>query len=75
MDEGVDEGELLEADTRVFAGRLTHWRDRRAKLLTDSGLTVLLVTNGVPPIAEGSRVTVVTRKYLPLYQAVRIVPA
>lgn len=71
----MQESELLEADTRVFAGRLTHWEDQRAKLLTDSGLTVVLATTGVPPMPEGSRVTVVTRRYLPLYQVVRIASA
>lgn len=71
----MDESEHLEADPRVFAGMLTHCQDRRARLLTDSGLTVVLETNGLPPIPVGSRVTVVTRKYLPLYQVVRIVRA
>ncbi len=70
----MDASELLETDTRVFTGKLTDWRQQRAKLVTDSGLTILLATNGLQPVAEGVRVTVVTRKYLPIYHVVRIVP-
>lgn len=70
----MDESELLEPDTRVFFGRLTRWKDRQAHLVTDSGLTVVLETNGVKPLPEGARVTVVARKYLPVYQVVRMTP-
>lgn len=70
----MDESELLEADTRVFSGRLTQWKDRQARLVTDSGLTVMLETTGFKPLPDGARVTVVTRKYLPIYQVVRMTP-
>jgi len=70
----MDESELLEADTRVFSGRLTQWEDRHARLVTDSGLTVVLETMGFKPLPDGARVTVVTRKYLPIYKVVRMTP-
>lgn len=68
----MDDSELLEFDTRVFSGRLTQWKERQARLITDSGLTVLLDTAGFKPLPEGSRVTVVARKFLPVYQVVRM---
>jgi hypothetical protein len=70
----MDEGEFLEADTRMFSGRLAQWEDRHARFITDSGLTVVLETMGFKPLPDGARVTVVTRKYLPICQVVRMAP-
>ncbi|MFT3729814.1 MAG: hypothetical protein QM780_18645 [Hyphomicrobium sp.] len=60
--------DLLEPGTHVFSGTLRVWGSNYAELLTDSGVTIQLVTQGSPSLRDGARVTVVTRRYRPLYQ-------
>jgi hypothetical protein len=59
---------LLEPGTHVFSGTVKVWRSDYGELLTDSGVTVQLVTQGQPMMHVGERVTVVTRRFRPLYQ-------
>lgn len=59
---------LLEPGTHVFSGTVKVWRSDYGELLTDSGVTVQLVTQGQPMMREGERVTVVTRRFRPLFQ-------
>ncbi len=60
--------DLLETGTQVFSGTVRVWGNDYAELVTDSGVTVQLVTRGHSHLRDGSRVTVVARKYRPLYQ-------
>lgn len=69
----MEDGEFLEEETRVFAGKVVDWRSDRAKLVTDSGITVVLATKGLQAVPAGTHVTVVTRKFLPVYRAIRVV--
>ncbi len=60
--------DLLEQGTHVFTGTIRVWGSDYAELLTDSGVTIQLVTRGLRPLRDGERLTVVTRRYRPLYQ-------
>jgi hypothetical protein len=44
-------------------------------LVTDSGVTVPLLTQGHAPVREGARVTLITRKLRPRFQIERVVRA
>jgi len=63
----------LEDEAQVFSGIVKVWRSDYGELLTDSGVTVPLVTSGYRPLPVGARVTLVARKYKPLFQIDRIV--
>ena len=63
----MDDLEPLEPGTHVFTGTVKGWDARYGELLTDSGFTVCLVTQGHPAVPEGTHVTVVTKKYRPCY--------
>lgn len=65
----------LEDEAQVFSGVIKVWRGDYGELLTDSGVTVPLVTSGYGSIPVGARVTLVARKYKPLFQIERIVDA
>ncbi len=62
----------LEPGTHVFTGTIKAWRGDYGELLTDSGVTVPLVTQGLPPLPEGTRVTLVARKFRPLFQIEKV---
>jgi hypothetical protein len=59
--------DLLEPGTHVFSGTIRVWGSDYAELFTDSGVTIQLVTRGHIRLRDGARVTVVTRRYRPLY--------
>ena len=65
--------ETVESDTHVFTGIVRAWRSDYGELITDSGVTVPLVTRGLPPLPEGARVTLVARKLRPLFQIEKVV--
>jgi len=65
--------ETVEPDTHVFTGIVRAWRTDYGELLTDSGVTVPLLTRGLPPLSEGTRVTLVARKLRPLFQIEKVV--
>jgi hypothetical protein len=65
--------DLLEPGTHVFTGTVKVWRGDYGELLTDSGVTVPLTTQGHPPMREGARVTLVTRKFRPLFQVEKVI--
>ena len=66
--------DLFEPGTQVFTGTVRAWGGPFAELVTDSGLTVTFTTEGTPAVPEGARVTIVARKYLPLFHVVRVRP-
>lgn len=63
----------LEDEAQVFSGVIKVWRTDYGELLTDSGVTVPLITRGYPAVPIGARVTLVARKYKPLFQIEKIV--
>lgn len=63
----------LEEEAQIFSGVITVWRADYGELLTDSGVTVPLVTSGYPTIPVGRHVTLVARKYKPLFQIEKLV--
>ncbi|HML30905.1 MAG TPA: hypothetical protein PKE16_19095 [Hyphomicrobium sp.] len=60
--------DLLEPGTHVFSGTVRVWGNDYAELHTDSGVTIQLVTQGHQRLRDGARITVVARRYRPLYQ-------
>jgi hypothetical protein len=69
----MDEVDAFEPGTHVFTGTVKVWRSGYGELLTDSGVTVPLFTQGHPSLREGTRVTLVTRKLRPLFQIEKII--
>lgn len=68
----MNDPDPFEPDTHVFTGIVKTWRSSYGELITDSGVTVPLITQGHPPILEGSRVTLVTRKLRPRFQIEKV---
>ena len=71
----MDELDPLEQGTHTFSGIVRVWGSSSGELVTDSGLVIFLDTRGQPPIAQGARVTVVTRRYRPCHLVTRVSPA
>ena len=69
----MDEIDAFEPGKHVFTGTVKVWRSGYGELLTDSGVTVPLVTQGHPPLREGTRVTLITRKLRPLFQIEKVI--
>lgn len=65
----------VEPDTHVFTGTVRAWDQDFGELITDSGVTVPLVTRGLPAVAVGTRLTLVARKLKPLFQIEKMVKA
>jgi len=63
----MDDPDLFEPGTHIFTGTVKRWDVHYAELLTDSGFAVNFVTQGHPPVPEGTHVTVVAKKYRPRY--------
>jgi hypothetical protein len=68
----MDELDPFEPGTHNFTGIVKAWTQNSAELVTDSGLTVFLSTQGQPPVPAGTRITVTTRKYRPCYLVTRV---
>jgi hypothetical protein len=64
----MDETDLFEPGTQVFTGTIKVWRSNYAELVTDSGVTIPLLTQGHAPMQVGARVTLEARKLRPLFQ-------
>jgi hypothetical protein len=73
MEAEMDEPDPFEPGTHVFTGTVKIWRSGYGELVTDSGVTVPLLTQGHAPVREGARVTLVTRKLRPRFQIERVV--
>lgn len=71
----MDEPDPFEPGDHVFTGTVKTWRGTYGELLTDSGVTVPLLTQGQPQVPEGARVTLVTRKLRPRFQVDKIYKA
>ncbi|MCC7251822.1 hypothetical protein [Hyphomicrobium sp.] len=69
----MDDSHPVEPDTHVFTGTITAWRSDYGELFTDSGVTVPLLTRGLPAVPVGTRLTLVARKFKPLFQIERVV--
>jgi len=65
----------FEPGTHTYTGIVKAWTANSAELVTDSGLTLFLSTQGQPAVAPGTRITVVTRKYRPCHLVMRVTPA
>lgn len=63
----------VEPNTHVFTGTVTSWRSDFGELVTDSGVTVQLVTQGLPALPVGTHLTLVARKFKPLFLVERVV--
>ncbi len=68
----MDELDPFEPGTHTFSGIVKAWTPNSAELVTDSGLTVFLSTQGQPPVPVGARISIVTRKYRPCYLVVKV---
>ncbi len=64
--------DLLEPGTHVFSGTVRVWGSDYAELVMDSGVMIQLITQGHPMRRAGERITIVARKYRPLYQLEKI---
>ncbi len=64
--------DLLEPGTHVFSGTVRVWGSEYAELTMDSGVTIQLITQGHPVRRVGERVTIVARRYRPLYQVEKV---
>lgn len=71
----MDDNETFEPGTHVFTGVVKSWGPAMGELVTDSGLSIFLATEGQPQVPAGSRVTVTSRKYRPRYQVAKVTPA
>jgi hypothetical protein len=67
--------DLLEPGTHVFSGTVRVWGSDYAELLMDSGVTIHLIPQGHPTRRVGERVTIVARRYRPLYQVEKVTEA
>jgi hypothetical protein len=67
----MDDPDPFELGTYEFTGVVKIWRDSYGELTTNSGVTVLFVTQGFQPVPEGTRITIVTRKFRQRYQIER----
>ena len=68
--EGIDP---FESGAHVFTGIVKTWQRDYGELLTDSGVTVTLLTYGHPPMSEGTRITISARRLRPLFQIEKLV--
>lgn len=69
----MDNSAPVEPDAHVFTGTVKAWRGDYGELVTDSGVTIPLLTRGLPAVPVGTRLTLVARKLKPLYQIERVV--
>jgi hypothetical protein len=63
----------VEPDTHVFTGTVKAWHSDYGELITDSGVTIPLVTRGLAPMPVGTRMTLVARKLRPLFLIEKVV--
>jgi hypothetical protein len=68
-----DKAEFFEPGTYVISGTVKLWRADYGELLTDSGVTIPIVTQGHPMMLEGARLTLQTRKLRPLYMIDKVI--
>ena len=71
----MDDHDTFEPDTHVFTGTVLRWQTTYGELMTDSGVTIPLVTRGQPELPKGMRVTIRARKYRPRYAIEQILKA
>lgn len=68
----MDGRDPFEPGTHIFTGIVRKWRGNFCEFLTDSGIVVPLVTQGISPLTEGERMTITAKKYRPHYQVVKV---
>lgn len=64
--------DLFEPGTQVFTGVIRSWNGAFGVLVTDSGLSVIIVVQGQPQPPIGERITISARRYRPVYHAASI---
>lgn len=64
--------ELFEPGAQIFTGTVRSLSGIFGELVTDSGLSVVFVVQGQPQPQIGSRITINTRRYRPIYHATSI---
>ncbi len=65
----MDESDPFEPGSQTFVGTIRFWRGGYGELVTDSGVTIPLSTQGQPAFRVGARVKIVARKYKPRFFA------
>ncbi|MFN0219468.1 MAG: hypothetical protein ACKVP4_11720 [Hyphomicrobium sp.] len=68
----MDDPEAFEPGDHVFTGTITTWNANFGELLTDSGVSVPLLTQGVTRMRVGARVTILARKLRPRFVIQRV---
>lgn len=63
----MDEIDPFEPESQIFVGTIKFWRSGYGELVTDSGVTIPLNTQGQPAYRVGMRVRIVARKYKPRF--------
>lgn len=71
----MDETDSFEPGTHIFTGVVRAWGPMAGELVTDSGLSILISTQGQPAVPPGSRVTVTALRYRPRYHVTKVSPA
>lgn len=71
----MDDTDPFEPGSQIFTGTIRFWRGGYAELVTDSGVTVPLTTQGQPAFRVGARVRIVARKYKPRFFAEKVTVA
>jgi uncharacterized OB-fold protein len=65
----MDDTDPFEPESQIFVGTIRFWRGGYGELVTDSGVTIPLTTQGQPALRVGARVRIVARKYKPRFFA------
>lgn len=71
----MDEIDPFEQGSQVFVGTIKVWRNGYGEIVTDSGVTIPLTTQGQPALRIGTRVRIVARKYKPRFFAEAVTAA
>jgi len=62
----------FEPGSHTFTGFIKAWHGPTGELVTESGLVIVFSTQNQPPIPEGTRVTLMLRKFRPRYALVSV---
>lgn len=68
----MEDPDSFEPGAHVFTGTIKTWNNVYGELVTDSGVVVPLITQGVTRMQIGSRVTIVARKLRPRFVIERV---
>jgi hypothetical protein len=71
----MDNTDPFEPGSQIFTGTIKFWRGGYGELVTDSGVTIPLTTEGHPAFRVGARVKIIARKYKPRFFAETVIVA